>query len=144
MEKRIEIDFDGKPVIYNENCIQTSDGITTEIDGDYLINANDIHKLMVLLENKHLLHSCQIAQYRAYVNKIKDFNLCTCDKELLDAVDEKLKPILKEIEVLSKQKDILESLINKHNEKCGLFHKEIELPEEYNTLNRELWRKTDL
>lgn len=84
-------------------------------------------------------NSCQIAQYRAYVSKILDFNLCTCDKELLDVVDEKLKPILKEIEVLSKQKEILESLINKHNEKCGLFHKEIKLTEAYHTLNRELW-----
>lgn len=138
MEKRIEIDVNGKLVIHNDNCAQTSNGTTTEIDGDYLINANDIHKLMVLLENKHLLHSCQIAQYRAYVSKIQDFNLCTCDKELLDVVDEKLKPILKEIEVLSKQKNILESLISKHNEKCGLFHKEIELPIKYNILNKEL------
>lgn len=104
MGKRIEIDFNGKLIIHNDNCTKTSNETTTQIEGDYLINANDIHKLMVLLENKHLLHSCQ-----------------------------------KEIEVLSKQKEILESLINKHNEKCGLFHKEIKLTEAYHTLNRELW-----
>lgn len=57
MEKRIEIDSNGKLVIYNEDCIQTSNGTTTEIDGDYLINADEIHKLMVLLENKHLLQN---------------------------------------------------------------------------------------
>lgn len=139
MEKRIEIDFNGKLIIHNDNCSKTSNETTTQIDGDYLINANDIHKLMVLLENKHLLHSCQITHYRAIANKIQDFNLCTCDKELLDTVDEKLKPILKVIEVLSKQKEILESLINEHNEKCGLFHKEIKLTEAYHTLNRKLW-----
>lgn len=138
MEKRIEIDTNGKLVIYNDNCAQTSNEITTKINGDYLINADDIHKLMVLLENKHLLHSCQVTAYRTYVDKIQDFNLCTCDKELLDVVDEKLKPILKEIEVLSKQKSILKTLIDKHNEKCGLFQKEIKLPEKYNALNGEL------
>lgn len=139
MEKRIEIDFNGKLVIYNDNCTQNSNETTTKIDGDYLINADDIHKLMVLLENKHLLHSCQCASYHLlYTNKIQDFDLCSCDKELLDVVDEKLKPILKEITTLSKQKDILESLIEKHNEKGGLFHKEIKLPEEYKTLNGEL------
>jgi hypothetical protein len=138
MEKRIEIDANGKLVIHNDNCIRTLNETSTKIDGDFLINGNDIHKLIVLLENKHLLHSCQIATYKAFANKIQDFNLCTCDKELLNVVDKKLKPILKEIEVLSKQKNILESLINKHNEKCGLFHKEIELPAEYHALNREL------
>lgn len=139
MEKRIEIDANGKLVIYNDNCTQTLNQTTTKINGDYLINADDVHKLMVLLENKHLLHSCQCTSYHLlYANKIQDFDLCTCDKELLDVVDEKLKSILKEITTLSKQKDILESLIKKHNEKCGLFHKEIKLPEEYNTLNGEL------
>jgi hypothetical protein len=139
MEKRIEIDANGKLVIHNDNCIRTLNETSTKIDGDFLINGNDIHKLIVLLENKHLLHSCQIATYKAFANKIQDFNLCTSDKELLDVVDEKLSKIFKDVEILSKQKDILESLIDKHNEKCGLFHKEIELPEEYNTLNRELW-----
>lgn len=138
MEKRIEIDANGKLVIYNDNCTQISNEITTKLNGDYLINADDIHKLIVLLENKHLLHSCRIATYKAFANKIQDFNLCTCDKELLDVVNEKLSKIFKDIEILSKQKDILESLINKHNENCGLFHKEIKLPEEYNTLDREL------
>ena len=138
MEKRIEIDDNGKLVIHNDNCTRTSDEITTKIDGDFLINGDDIHKLIVLLENKHLLHSCQITHYQLYSNKIQDFNLCSSDKELLDTVDKKLKKTFKEIEVLSKQKDILESLINKHNEKCGLFHKEIKLPEEYNALNCEL------
>lgn len=138
MEKRIEIDYNGKLVIYNDNCTQTSNETTTKLNGDYLINADDIHKLMVLLENKHLLHSCQITHYQLYSNTIQDFNLCSSDKELLDAVDKKLKKTFKEIEVLSKQKDILESLINKHNEKCVLFHKEIKLPEEYNALNYKL------
>lgn len=138
MEKRIEIDYNGKLVIYNDNCTRTSNETTTKLNGDYLINADDIHKLMVLLENKHLLHSCQITHYQLYSNTIQDFNLCSSDKELLDAVDKKLKKTFKEIEILSKQKDILESLINKHNEKCGLFHKEIKLPEEYNALNYKL------
>lgn len=138
MEKRIEIDVNGKLVIHNDNCTRTSNETTTKIDGDYLINADNIHKLMVLVENKHLLHSCRFAQYQAFTNKIQEFNLCTCDKELLDVVDEKLKKIFKEIEVLSKQKYILESLINKHNETCGLFHKEIKLPKEYTSLNYEL------
>lgn len=138
MEKRIEIDANGKLVIHNDNCIRTSNETSTKIDGDFLINGNDIHKLIVLLENKHLLHSCKIATYKAYVNKIQDFNLCTSDKELLDVIDEKLSKIFKDIEILSKQKDILESLIIKHNENCGLFHKEIKLSEEYNTLDGEL------
>lgn len=139
MEKRIQIDVNGKLVIHNDNCTQTSNETTTKINGDYLINADDIHKLMVLLENKHLLHSCQCTSYHLlYTNKIQDFNLCTCDKELLDVVDEKLKSILKEIEVLSKQKSILKTLIDKYNEKCGLFQKEIKLPEKYNALNGEL------
>jgi hypothetical protein len=138
MEKRIEIDDNGKLVIYNDNCTRTSNETITKLNGDYLINADDIHKLMVLVENKHLLHSCQVTHYLAYTNKIQDFNLCTCDKELLDTVDKKLRKTFKEIEVLSKQKDILESLINKHNEKCGLFHKEIKLPKEYAALNSEL------
>lgn len=138
MEKRIEIDVNGKLVIHNDNCTRTSDEITTKIDGDFLINGNDIHRLIVLVENKHLLHSCQIATYKSFANKIQDFNLCTCDKELLDVINKKLSKIFKDIEILSKQKDILESLINKHNENCGVFHKEIKLPEEYNTLDREL------
>lgn len=138
MEKRIGIDTSGKLVIYNDNCTRTSNETTTKLNGDYLINADDIHKLMVLLENKHLLYSCQIASYKAFVNKIQDFNICTCDKELFDVVKENLSKIFKDIEVISKQKDILESLIGKHNKKCGLFHKEIKLPEEYNILNREL------
>lgn len=51
MEKRIEIDVNGKLVIHNDNCVRTSNEITTKIDGDFLINGNDIHKLIVLVEN---------------------------------------------------------------------------------------------
>ena len=61
-KKRVRIDESGVLSIANDNALWVNGDVTTDIAGDYIINADDLHRLMVMMTEQDMM------QVRTVVN----------------------------------------------------------------------------
>ena len=51
---------DGELFVHNNNSVISKDGISTLIEGDYIITGNDVRKLLVMFDKGTIIHNMYI------------------------------------------------------------------------------------
>lgn len=90
--KRVSINEDGVLTIINDNATWVNGDVTTEIKGDYIINADDLRRLMVMITGQDLIvHQVDswwyISDFDSNPKTIKD-RIITTNKDIADEIEE--------------------------------------------------------
>jgi hypothetical protein len=137
-KKQVSIDESGILTIHSDNAKWVQGDVTTEIKGDYVINSESLHRLMVMMtENPMLL--CYVRTnwyYQDYYPNVHN-TLITTDKEIAEELEKMniaYKKAREELEVVKRERDLEKS-------KRISFEKKIE---EFNKSRRWWERKLEL
>lgn len=104
-KKQVSIDENGILTIHNDNAKWVQGDVTTEIKGDYVINSESLHRLMVMMtKNPMLLCYVRTNWYYDDYNPSVHTTLITTDKEIAEELEkmnkayEKTKAKLNKVE----------------------------------------------
>lgn len=108
-KKQVSIDESGILTIHSDNAKWVQGDVTTEIKGDYVINSESLHRLMVMMTNNPML-LCYVRTnwyYQDYYPSVHN-TLITTDKEIADELEKMHKAYekaKKELEVVKRERD---------------------------------------
>lgn len=108
-QKRVNIDDSGILTIGNDNAEWVHGDTSTNIDGDYVISAESLQRLMVLMtENPMMVCSTHTSWYISDYTPRVNNTLITTDKEIAEEVEKMniaYKKAHEELEVVKRERD---------------------------------------
>lgn len=135
-KKQVSIDENGILTIHGDNAKWVQGNVTTEINGDYVINSESLQRLMVMI-TKNPMMLCYVRTnwyYRDYYPNVHNM-LITTDKEIAEELEKMHKAYEKankELEVVKRERDWEkaknENLIKKieeYNKTCHCWERKI-------------------
>jgi hypothetical protein len=108
-KKQVSIDESGILTIHSDNATWVQGDVTTEIKGDYVINSESLHRLMVMMTKNPML-LCYVRTnwyYQDYYPSVHS-TLITTDKEIAEELEKMHKAYekaKKELEVVKRERD---------------------------------------
>jgi predicted DNA-binding antitoxin AbrB/MazE fold protein len=119
MEQKIYLDEISKLVVETDNGKVKCDGITAEIDGVFTVYADDVCKLLALLNDVIVPYKHTVVTREWIWEKTKVFQKLYLREgevnNILVAYEEKIKQILQKNEELEKNNELLCNKIEKFN-----------------------------
>jgi hypothetical protein len=109
-KKQVSIDESGILTIHSDNATWVQGDVTTEIKGDYVINSESLHRLMVMMTKNPML-LCYVRTnwyYQDYYPSVHS-TLITTDKEIAEELEKMHKAYekaKKELEVVKRERDL--------------------------------------
>ena len=133
-KKRVNIDDSGILTIGNDNAKWMHGDTSTNIDGDYVISAESLQRLMVMMtENPMMVCHTQTGWYiKDYTPKVYN-TLITTDKDIAEEVEKMNKAYEKAKEELDKVKTECQNVKLEYNEVINRIKK-------FNN-SRHLWER---
>lgn len=92
-KKRVRIDESGVLSIANDNALWVNGDVTTDIAGDYIINADDLRRLMVMMTGQDMMQVRTVVnswQHRHYPCESTTYNTWITSNEAIAAEIEKM------------------------------------------------------
>ena len=116
-KKQVSIDESGILTIHSDNAKWVQGDVTTEIKGDYVINSDSLHRLMVMMTKNPML-LCYVNTnwyYRDYYPNVHN-TLITTDKEIAEELEKMNKAYKNVREELDKVKTECQNVKVEYNE----------------------------
>lgn len=124
-QKIVSLDDNNKLVIKDDNVVTTIEGITSNISGTYEISAEDVEKLLILLNDKTTIKKIYPYGVLGVYDCPPGIQILTGDEALnksLSILSKKHNELLEDYKELKNRHAIMEEKIKKHN-KYSWFNK---------------------
>lgn len=119
-KKRVRIDESGVLSIANDNALWVNGDVTTDITGEYIISADDLRRLMVMMTEQDMMQVRTVVsswQHRHYPCQLTAYNTwITSNKTVAEEVEKMHKAYDRANSELEDAKIKCQNIKQKHNE----------------------------